>query len=132
VTIVKPSLRVAKTATRKRVRAGGIVNVRDPGDEPVEAGGAGRAYLRPAAGGAGGAEASPKVRVSDGRYCWTAKRVAAGIPQRYEITVRALLGATGRTVNVATVNGAGVRGTARASRAVRILPRQVAGGGVTG
>ena len=70
--------------------------------------------------------------MSKGRYCWVAKRIAAGKSKRYELVARTLPGASGRTVNRATAESRGVRRTSRAVRAVRILPRQAAGGGVTG
>jgi uncharacterized repeat protein (TIGR01451 family) len=77
-------------------------------------------------------KASPTVRVSKGRYCWTARRIGARKTKRYELTVRALPGMAGRTVNRATASSRGVRRTARAAAAVRVLARRVAGGGVTG
>jgi uncharacterized repeat protein (TIGR01451 family) len=132
VTIVKPELRLAKTAGKARIRAGGTVtytirvvnpskravrNVRTCDNLP-----AGLVAVR----------ATPKVRVSNGRYCWTAKRIGAGKSKRYELTVRTLRGASGRTVNRATANSGAVRSTARAARVVRVLPRQAEGGGVTG
>jgi uncharacterized repeat protein (TIGR01451 family) len=76
--------------------------------------------------------ATPKVKVSKGRYCWKATRIHAGDSRRYEITARALPGAAGQSVNRATASSRGIRSTARAARAVRVLPRQAAGGGVTG
>jgi uncharacterized repeat protein (TIGR01451 family) len=132
VTIVKPKLRVAKTAGKARVRAGGIVTyairVTNPSKRAVR-------NVRtcdhlPA--GLVAVKASAKVKVSEGRYCWTAKRIGAGKSKSYELTVRTLPGAAGRTVNRATASSGGVRDTARAARAVRVLPRQAAGGGITG
>jgi uncharacterized repeat protein (TIGR01451 family) len=132
VKIVKPKLRVAKAAAKRRVRAGGIVTytirVTNPSKRAVR-------NVRtcdhlPA--GLVAVRATQKVKVSDGRYCWTAKRLGAGESKRYELTVRALPGAAGRTVNRATAGSRAVRKTARAASAVRVLPRQVSGGGVTG
>jgi uncharacterized repeat protein (TIGR01451 family) len=132
VTIVKPKLRVAKTAGKARVRAGGIVSytirVTNPSKRAVR-------NVRtcdhlPA--GLVAVKASGKVKVSKGRYCWTAKRIGAGKSKSYELSVRALPGAAGRTVNRATTSSRGVQSTARAARAVQVLPRQAAEGGVTG
>jgi uncharacterized repeat protein (TIGR01451 family) len=132
VTIVKPQLRLTKRADESRVRAGEIVSyvirVTNPSKRPVR-------NVRtcdhlPA--GLVAVRATPKVRVSKGRYCWTAKRLRAGQTKRYELTTRTLPGATGRTVNKATANSRTVRSTARVARAIRVLPRQAAGGGVTG
>jgi hypothetical protein len=75
---------------------------------------------------------TPKAKVSEGGYCWTAKRLPAGKSTTYKITVRALPGAGGRTVNRVTASSREIRSTARATRTVRVLPRQAAAGGVTG
>jgi uncharacterized repeat protein (TIGR01451 family) len=132
VRIVKPKLRVAKTAARRRVRAGGIVTYAIRVTNPSKAAVRRVRTCDHLPAGLVPLKASPKVRVSKGRYCWTAKRIAAGKSKRYELTVRALPGAAGRTVNRATASSRGVRRTARAAAAVRVLARQTAGGGVTG
>jgi uncharacterized repeat protein (TIGR01451 family) len=132
VTIVKPELRLAKTAGQARVRAGGTVTytirVVNPSKRAVR-------NVRTCDNlppGLVAVRATPKVRVSNGRFCWTAKRIGAGKSKRYELTVRTLRGASGRAVNRATATSGAARSTARAARVVRILPRQAAGGGVTG
>jgi uncharacterized repeat protein (TIGR01451 family) len=132
VTIVKPKLRVAKTADKARVRAGGLVSYTIRVTNPSKAAVRNVRTCDHLPAGLVAVKASPKVKVSEGRYCWTAKRIGAGKSKSYELTVRTLPGAAGRTVNRATASSAGVRDTARAARAVRVLPRQAAGGGVTG
>jgi uncharacterized repeat protein (TIGR01451 family) len=132
VTIVKPKLGLTKTADDRRVQAGEIVTyvirVTNPSKRAVR-------NVRtcdhlPA--GLVAVKASPRVRVSDGRYCWRAKRIGAGKTKRYELTARTLPGAAGRTVNRATADSGAIRSTARVARGIRVLPRQAAGGGVTG
>jgi uncharacterized repeat protein (TIGR01451 family) len=132
VTIVKPKLGLTKRVDDTRVRAGEIVTyvirVTNPSKRAVR-------NVRtcdhlPA--GLVAVRATPKVRVSNGRYCWTAKRLRAGQTKRYELTTRTLPGASGRTVNKATANSGTASSTARVARAIRVLPRQAAGGGVTG
>ena len=132
VTIVKPKLRVAKTAGKRRVRAGNVVTYAIRVTNPSKAAVRNVRTCDNLPAGLVALKASPKVKVSKGRYCWTAKRLGAGKSKRYELTVRTLPGAAGRTVNTATASSGGVRGTARAARAVQVLPRQAAGGGVTG
>jgi uncharacterized repeat protein (TIGR01451 family) len=132
VTIVKPELGLTKRADDARVEAGEIVTyvirVTNPSRRAVR-------QVRtcdhlPA--GLVAVSATRGVKVSKGRYCWTAKRLGAGKTKRYELTARTLPGAGGRTVNRATADSPGVRSTSRVARAVRVLPRQAAGGGVTG
>jgi uncharacterized repeat protein (TIGR01451 family) len=132
VTIVKPKLRVAKAAAKARVRAGGIVTYTIRVSNPSKAAVRNLRTCDHLPAGLVTVKGSPKVKVSEGRYCWTAKRIGAGKSKSYELTVRTLPGAAGRTVNRATASSAGVRDTARAARAVQVLPRQAAGGGVTG
>jgi uncharacterized repeat protein (TIGR01451 family) len=132
VTIVKPKLRVAKTAAKARVRAGNTVTyairVTNPSKRAVR--NVRTCDLLPA--GLVPVSTTPKVKVSKGRYCWTTRRLGAGKSKRYEIIIRALPGAAGRTVTRATASSPAARSTARAARAVRVLGDQGAGGGVTG
>jgi uncharacterized repeat protein (TIGR01451 family) len=131
VTIVEPTLGLSKGADARTVRAGETttytIRVRNPSKRAVR-------NVRtcdhlPA--GMVPVSATPKVKVSKGRYCWTAKRIGAGKSKRYELTVRALAGARGRTVNRATAGSSDAK-TGKASRTVRVLPAQDVGGGVTG
>jgi uncharacterized repeat protein (TIGR01451 family) len=132
VTIVKPKLRLAKTAARAKVRAGGIVNYTIRVTNPSKRAVLGVRTCDHLPAGLVAVKASPEVKISKGRYCWTAKRIGARRSQSYELNVRALPGAAGRIVNRATASAAGARNTARAARAIQVLPRQAAGGGVTG
>jgi uncharacterized repeat protein (TIGR01451 family) len=132
VRIVKPKLRVAKTAAKRRVLAGGLVTYAIRVSNPSEAAVRRVRTCDHLPAGLVAVRASAGVRVSKGRYCWTAKRIRAGRAKRYEITVRALPGAAGRVVNRASVAGTALRATARAARAVQVLPGQALGGGVTG
>ena len=76
-------------------------------------------------------KASPKAKLTKGRYCWTAKALEPGQSKTYRITVRALRGTSGTRVNraVATAPDANTR---RANRAVRVIGGQIKAGGVTG
>jgi uncharacterized repeat protein (TIGR01451 family) len=133
VTIIKPQqLQLTKRSSDSRVEAGGIVTyvirVTNPSRRAVR-------NVRtcdhlPA--GLVAVRATRGVKVSKGRYCWIAKRIGARKSKRYELTTRTLPGAGGRTVNRATADSPGVRSTSRVARAIRVLPRQAAGGGVTG
>jgi uncharacterized repeat protein (TIGR01451 family) len=131
VTIVEPTLDLSKRANERTVTAGDTatytIRVRNPSKRAVR-------NVRtcdhlPA--GLVPVSATPKAKVSKGRYCWTAKRIGAGKSKTYELTVRALRGARGRTVNRATTGSSDAK-TGRASRTVRVLPAQGVGGGVTG
>jgi uncharacterized repeat protein (TIGR01451 family) len=132
VTIVKPVLRLTKTADDSRVRAGELVTYLIRVTNPSKRGVRNVRTCDHLPAGLVAVSATPKVRVSKGRYCWTAKRIGAGKTKRYELTTRTLPGAAGRTVNRATAKSGTVRSTARVARAVRVLRRQAAGGGVTG
>ncbi|ADB50710.1 SdrD B-like domain-containing protein [Conexibacter woesei] len=76
-------------------------------------------------------KATPKAKLSKGRYCWTAKVLKPGQSKTYRLTVRALRGTGGTRVNraVATAPDANTR---RANRAVRVIGGGIKGGGVTG
>jgi uncharacterized repeat protein (TIGR01451 family) len=77
------------------------------------------------------ASSTPQAKLSNGRYCWTAKSLAAGRSQTYRLTIRALSGASGRKVNRASANSSGAS-TNTATGAIRVLPARAVGGGVTG
>jgi uncharacterized repeat protein (TIGR01451 family) len=82
---------------------------------------AGLAYLR----------SSPRAKMSRGRLCWTIGSLAGHGSRAYRVTVRALAGAYGKRRSDATAT-APFAGTARASATVRVIPRAVRAGGVTG
>jgi uncharacterized repeat protein (TIGR01451 family) len=132
VVVRRVTLGLTKTVSRRVLRAGQrttfTIRVRNPGrvtlrnvrtcdDLP-----AGLAFVK----------ATPKAKLTKGRYCWTAKTLKPRQSKTYRITVRALNGASGTKVNhaVATARDAGTR---RAKRAVRIIGGAVSpAGGVTG
>jgi uncharacterized repeat protein (TIGR01451 family) len=125
-------LKITKVASKKVVRAGKklIYKIRttNPGDITVrnaktcDALPSGLAYVK----------SNPRAKVERGRYCWTARTLAAGASRTYKVTVRALNGAGRKLVNVATATGDNARPAAKAKRAVRVLGGAVRGGGVTG
>ena len=132
VVVGKVNLGLTKTVNRKVLRAGQratftikvrnpssatLRNVRTCDDLP-----AGLAFVK----------ATPKAKVSKGRYCWTAKVLEPRQTKTYRITVRALNGAGGTKVNhaVATAPDANTR---RAKRPVTVIGGAVSpAGGVTG
>jgi uncharacterized repeat protein (TIGR01451 family) len=72
-----------------------------------------------------------RAKLTGGRYCWRAKTLRPHQSKRYRITVRALPGASGKTVNRASTNAPQAK-TARDQRKVRVLPAAARSGGVTG
>jgi uncharacterized repeat protein (TIGR01451 family) len=131
-TRVKRALTLTKRANRRTVRAGRTVTytirVRNPSDVAVrdvrtcDSLPSGLAFVR----------ATPRARLTDGRYCWTTKRLGAGTRKTYQLTARALNGASGSTVNRATATSPDAN-TRRAKRAVRVRGGAApGGGGVTG
>lgn len=133
VVVRRVNLGLTKTVDRRVLRAGQratftikvrnpsrrvtLRNVRTCDDLP-----AGLAFVK----------ATPKAKLTKGRYCWTAKSLKPGQSKTYRITVRALNAAGGTRVNraVATARDANTR---RAKRAVQIIGGAVSpAGGVTG
>lgn len=51
--------------------------------------------------------ATPASRLSDGRHCWTAAKLASGKTLTYKLTAQAPLGAGGRATNLATATADG-------------------------
>jgi uncharacterized repeat protein (TIGR01451 family) len=131
VKIKKPKLDLRKTASRSRIAAGETVTytlrVRNPSERAVrkvktcDRLPSGLVYV----------SSSPKAKLSKGKYCWTAKRLGAGKSKTYKLTVRALAGTSGKTVNNASATSPNAR-TDRAKRAVRVRGGQVRAGGFTG
>jgi uncharacterized repeat protein (TIGR01451 family) len=72
-----------------------------------------------------------KAKLAGGAYCWVARSLTAGATRSYRIIVRVLRGASGTRVNRATVSGLQARAR-NARAAIRVLPTQAHGGGVTG
>lgn len=128
----KVKLRLTKVADRSAVAAGGLVSYTIVATNPSKGTARDVRICDELPAGLVALRAAPKMKVANGRHCWTAKRIGAGKSKRFELAVRALPGAAGRTVNRATASAGDVRGTARAARTVRVVRRQTAGGGVTG
>jgi len=131
VRIVKPTLGLTKTVDRTMLRAGSTatytIRVRNPSKRSVsnvrvcDRLPSGLVYVS--------SEASARLTTSG--YCWTTKRLYAGRSQTYRITVRALAGAKGQTVNRATASSSNAT-TKNARRTIRVLAANARGGGVTG
>ncbi|MBB4664233.1 SdrD B-like domain-containing protein [Conexibacter arvalis] len=133
VVVRRVTLGLTKTVNRRVLRAGQratfTIKVRNPSR---------RATLRnvrtcdrlPA--GLAFVKATPKAKLSKGRYCWTAKTLKPRQSKAYRITVRALNGSGGKRVNRATATARDAN-TRRAKRAVRVIGGAVSpAGGVTG
>jgi uncharacterized repeat protein (TIGR01451 family) len=127
-----PRLTVSKTVERGKVRAGRTVRftIRVRNRSDVAARNVRVCDRLPA--GLAIVSSTRGVKIWRGDHCWTVRQLAPRSQMDFRVTVRALLGAKGRKVNRAYATAAGVRTTARASRPVRVLPHQAAGGGVTG
>ncbi|MBB4662871.1 SdrD B-like domain-containing protein [Conexibacter arvalis] len=132
VVVTKVNLGLTKTVNRSVLRAGQratfTIKVRNPS----------RATLRnvrtcdtlPA--GLAFVKATPKAKLTKGRFCWTAKTLKPGQSKTYKITVRAHRSTGGKKTNVATATAPDAN-TRRAKRAVRVIGGGVSpAGGVTG
>lgn len=135
-TKVQGLLKIRKTASRKVVRAGGMLSYR------ITVTNASSFALRSVRvcdalpSGLAFVSATPQARLSKGKHCWTVKTLGANKSRSFTIKARALRGASGRKVNVATATAPGARGArtsaATGTAAIRVLPAAARGGGVTG
>jgi uncharacterized repeat protein (TIGR01451 family) len=131
VTVVKPKLGLTKGVNKTTLRAGETatytIRVRNPSKVALR-------KVRTCDDLPSGlvfVKATPKAKLSRGKYCWTVKTLGAGKSRTYKMTVRALVVTTGKKVNRATATSPDAR-TKRAKRAVRVIGAQVRGGGITG
>jgi len=135
-TKVRGLLKVKKVARAKAVRAGGTLTYK------IRVTNASAFALRSVRvcdrlpSGLVFAGAKPKAKLSKGKRCWTIRTLGAGKSKTLTLKARVLKGAGGRKVNVATAtapNARGARSRAATGRAaIRVLPTQARGGGVTG
>jgi uncharacterized repeat protein (TIGR01451 family) len=72
-----------------------------------------------------------RADLSRGRRCWSARRLGAHEAITYRLTARALDGISGRHINRARATSPDAI-SVRARSTVRVTPRQIEGGGVTG
>jgi uncharacterized repeat protein (TIGR01451 family) len=131
VKIVKPTLALTQGLSRTTLRAGQTatytIKVRNPSKRAVH----NVRVCDDLPSGLVYASSTPRAKLSNGKYCWTAKTLAAGESKTYRLTVRALSGAAGRKVNRASVSSSSVNANT-ATGAIRVLPARAVGGGVTG
>jgi uncharacterized repeat protein (TIGR01451 family) len=124
VKIVKPRLKLTKVVSRKTLRPGQTatykIRVRNPSERVLRK----VKVCDDLPSGLAFVKATPKAKLSKGKYCWPAKRLGAGKSKTYRMTVRALQGTSGRKVNTATATSPDAR-TKRAKRAVRVIGGQV-------
>jgi uncharacterized repeat protein (TIGR01451 family) len=131
VKIVKPTLALTQALSRTTLRAGQTatytIRVRNPSKRSVR----NVRVCDDLPSGLVYASSTPRAKLSNGKYCWTAKTLAAGKSTTYRLTVRALSGAGGRKVNRASASSSSVNANT-ATGAIRVLPARALGGGVTG
>ena len=131
VRIRKPRLGLTKGVNKTRLNAGETatytIRVRNPSERALR----NVKVCDDLPSGLVFVKATPKAKLSKGKYCWTVKRLAAGKSRTFRMTVRALVGTSGRKVNTATATSPDAR-TKRAKRAVRVVGGQVKAGGFTG
>lgn len=129
--VVRPRLRVSKVASARRIRAGRSVTYRVRVTNPS------RRALRsvrvcdqlPAGMVYGSSRARATLR--NGRYCWEIRRLGPKQSRAFRITLRALAGTRGRTVNRVVATSPDAR-SGRAQAIVVVTGAQVRAGGVTG
>jgi uncharacterized repeat protein (TIGR01451 family) len=131
VKIVKPTLALTQALSRRTLRAGQTatyaLRVRNPSKRAVH----NVRVCDDLPSGLVYASSTPQAKLSNGKYCWTAKTLAAGKSTTYRLTIRALSGASGRKTNRASVSSSRVNANT-ATVAIRVLPARAIGGGVTG
>ena len=132
VCAVKVKLRLSKVADGATVTAGELISYTIRVSNPTKGTARNVRTCDRLPAGLVYVSARSKARLRGGAWCWRVNALGPGKSKRYRITVRALRGARGNTVNRATVSGAAGVKTARARRAVRVLPTAGSGGGVTG
>ena len=129
-------LRVRKTASTTRVRAGGTLSYR------IRVTNASTFALRRVRvcdrlpSGLVFVSSTPRSRLASGRHCWTIRALGAKKSRTFVVRVRALRGASGRKVNTATATAPGARGARSRAAAdtapVQVIAGRVRAGGVTG
>ncbi len=135
-TTVQGLLRIRKTASTSRIRAGGSLSYR------ITVTNASSFALRSVRvcddlpSGLVFASASPKATPSKGQHCWTVRTLGAKKSTTFTVRVRVLRGTSGRKVNTATAtapNARGARSRAAADTApIQVIAGVVRAGGVTG
>lgn len=135
-TSVQGLLRIRKTASTSKIRAGGSLSYR------ITVTNASSFALRsvrvcddlPA--GLAFVSANPKATLSKGQHCWTVRTLGAKKSKTFTVRVRVLRGTSGRKVNTATAtapNARGARSRAAADTApIQVIAGVVRAGGVTG
>jgi uncharacterized repeat protein (TIGR01451 family) len=124
-------LRLTKTVSTKAVEAGGRLRYEIVVSNPTAAAAdsvkvcdrlpAGLVYI----------SSDPPARLDGGSYCWRIATLRGHATTKIRLVARALAGAAGRLVNVATLTAPDVP-SQRASAAVRVKAKPVREGGVTG
>ena len=128
---IKVPLGLTKRASAGTVRAGQTVRYEIGVSNPSAATAEAVRVCDQLPGGLVFVSASVRTRLEDGSRCWTIAALGAHGSLRFRVTARALPGASGTVVNLASVSGPAVD-PARARASVDVLPAQPRGGGVTG
>lgn len=124
-------LKLTKTASRKTVEAGGRLRYAIAVSNPTAATAYAVKVCDRLPAGLAYVSADQPAKLADGRYCWTIAALKGHARTTIRVVVRALVGAGGRLVNTATLEGQDAP-PRRATAAVRVDPRPVREGGVTG
>lgn len=134
--LVKPAristLRITKRSDARRVRPGQRVTYRIRVTNPSRRAARNVRVCDTLPAGLRFVRASRGVQVRNGRYCWTAKRLAPKASRTYRLVARVVPGAPQRVVNRATASSPDAVRTARAARPVVVRERAPRPGGVTG
>ncbi len=104
-TVLRPVLRLHKTATPKTVKAGGTITYHLKASNPTSV------VIKQVKAcdaiplGLVFQGATPKAKLSEGKECWTIKTLGAGDSRTFTVHARALKGTSGTKTNHATVTG---------------------------
>jgi uncharacterized repeat protein (TIGR01451 family) len=118
-TALSPALKLTKAASARTASAGQTVSYRIKVTNPTGLAITNVRVCDRLPGGLLYTGSSPRARFSDGRYCWSISKLAAGRSKTFTLTVNVAPGRGGREINHATAAARGVRG-ASATAAIRV------------
>jgi uncharacterized repeat protein (TIGR01451 family) len=130
-TKVRGVLKITKVASSRTVAAGGTVSYRvKVTNASAFAVGAVR-VCDDLPSGLVYVSSAPRARLSSGKHCWTVATLGAHGSRSFTIRAKALKGASGRKVNVATATSPDAKAV-RSTAAVQVARTALRAGGVTG
>ncbi len=131
VTKVAPKLLLRKTASPRKVYAGGGVRYSLVASNPTTVAIHDVRVCDSFPGGLAFAGSTPKASIKKGRVCWRIKTIGAGASRTIRVLARALPGARGNLTNHATASAKGVK-TVKAKATVNVVPAPLKPTPVTG